>query len=388
MSIKKLSKLYTAVIVMLPAINVYRSLIPSIELGTFLILLCTTFFFLDTRNRAKVGIDKIWGVLLIVFLLCTFIATTINTDYNIRYFFRYLKIVVIVVSIMFYGKTYFNYKYATKTLRYFSIVCSVFIIIQTVLYNFGVFLPGIIMGLVSIEGELADQSVFSIYRPSAFFFEPAHFACYQFVFLSYLLSNSGEKKRNILIALTFLSIFFSTSGTGLVIAPILVFASIILGERKNKIKYAFYGAILVASFIFLITNTHIGQDAIGRFINENGEVGGAATGRLDSGADVLFDSLPTILQWIGCGFGYRPEEVYFPSLYAILYGDGYIGLVTFALLGLIYFVKTSLFGRLLLIAYYLLFMGAGVFNFGTIGLYFMFISLETAFNQKTKFLTR
>lgn len=381
MEISKFSKFYTLVIVLLPALNVYKSIIPSIELGTFFIIICS-IVFLFSKRKEKVGADRMWGLLLFVFLVGTIISSTINNDYSIRYFFRYLKIVVIVFSIMFHCKDFFDYRFGLKVLKKFSILCSLFIILQTILFKFGIILPGVIEFFISIDGEMADQSVFSMYRPSAFFFEPAHFACYQFVYLSCLLADKSEPNRLRLIILTMVGIFLSTSGTGYVLAPTLVILSILLDNKaKNKVRNLIYGLIVVGFFVFIAFNTSTGIETISRFIDDTGEIGGAATGRLDSGADLLFLSLPNELQWLGCGFGYRPEDVYFPSLYAILYGDGYIGLFVLILLGLSFFYKTTLFGRLLLIAYFLLFMGAGVFNFGAIGIYFTFVSLETAIRQ-------
>lgn len=374
-----LSKLYTAVLVMLPAVNVYRSIIPSIELGTLIILFCTGIFLLSPK-REKVGVDKIWFFVLAIFLVCTILSSMTFVDYNSRYLFRFLKIVVIVVSIAVCGKDHFDYKYGVNVLKYFSITCSVFITIQTILYSFGIVLPGIITSLVSLqEGEIVASTAFSLYRPTAFFFEPAHYACYQFVFLSYLLTIENIDNRYKLILLTLLGIFLSTSGTGYIIVPILIIASAILGKKDMKV--IIYTILILSALAYIIMNTTIGQSAIARFIDEEGQLGGAATGRLDSGASFLFHSLPENLQWIGCGFGYRPNDVYFPSLYAILYGDGYVGLGALIILAIIYFYHTSNFGKLLLIAYSLMFTGAGVFNFGVIGLYFIFISIDIAMKK-------
>lgn len=379
-------KLYTATMILLPPMNVYRSFIPSVELGTSIILLCTIIFLLQPRKE-RVGLDKMWGGVLVIFLVCTVFSTSLNTDYSMRYFFRYLKIVVIVVSILFCGKDHFKYDYGINILKKFSIACSVFITIQTVFSFVGIHIPGVINALISL-GEDNNSTDFNdaIYRPCAFFFEPAHFACYQFVFLSYLLSHEDVKKKNQIILLTLLGIFLSTSGIGYVITPLLFMISYVLNPYRNGNKRVIlYTLFILAGFVFLAYNTSIGQNTLGRFIDSEGQIGGAASGRLESGANLLFDALPDNLRLLGCGFGYRPEDVYFPSLYAILYGDGYIGLVALALMGIVYYFHTTNFGKMLLVAYSLMFLGAGVFNFGVIGLYFIFISLETEIKQNPRF---
>lgn len=389
MSSSTLSKIYTAVMVMLPAVNVYKSFIPSIELGTLIILLCTIVFLSQPRQH-PVGFDKVWVFVLVIFLLGTIVSTFYNPDYTIRFFFRYLKIALIVISIVYCGKDFFNYSFGLSVLKKFSIACAIFITIQTAFNLFGVHIPGFINFLVSIgEGESADPTMITMFRPTAFFFEPAHYACYNFVFLSYLLTHEDVNKRMQLILLTLFGIFLSTSGTGYIIAPILLVYAFIIGRGTKSNKKIFkYTVMSMAVFVVLALTTSIGQGTLARFIDESGEIGGAATGRLDSGADLLFYRLPSELQWIGCGFGFRPEDVYFPSLYAILYGDGYIGLGALLLLGIAYYRKTSNFGKLLLLAYTLLFTGAGVFNFGAVGLYFIFISLETALKSNPQLQNR
>lgn len=371
---------------MLPALNVYKSIIPSIELGSFIILITTTIFMMKP-SKERIGIDAVWGMILLLFLVSTIVSLSLNPHYSMRYFFRYLKIVVVVASIMLCCKEHCKYDYATKVLTKFSIACSIFITIQTALSLVGIHIPGVLNMFISLqEGDASDIPSDAMYRPTAFFFEPAHFVTYQFVFLCYLLTHPNVHKRLQLLLLTLFGIFLSTSGTGYTVAPILLITSFILDykntENKRFFKYVLFSLI---GFAILAFNTAIGNRALGRFVDSDGQIGGAADGRLNSGADLLFYALPSDLQWIGCGFGYRPEDVYFPSLYAILYGDGYIGLGALALMAVIYFLKTSNFGKLLLITYSLLFMGGGVFNFGAIGLYFCFISLETEIKQNPKF---
>ena len=387
MKYNELEKCYTASMVILPALNVYSSFIPSVELGTLIILICTMIFILNSRKE-RVGMDIMWAGILMLFLLCTFISAYYNPDYSMRYFSRYLKIVVIVVSIMFCGKDHFKYDYGFDVLKKFSIACSVLITIQTVFSFVGIYIPGYLKVFTKLSDDMSSGLDYSdmLYRPCAFFFEPAHFACYQFVFLSYLLSHENVKKRMHLILLTLLGIFLSTSGTGYVLTPLLFIVSYVLKPHRNgNNRMILYTLFVLAGFVFLAYNTSIGQNTIGRFIDSEGQIGGAASGRLESGANLLFYALPDNLRLIGCGFGYRPEDVYFPSLYAILYGDGYIGLIALALMGVIYYFHTTNFGKMLLIAYSLMFMGAGVFNFGVIGLYFIFISLETEIKQNPRF---
>lgn len=379
----RLTKFFTSIIILLPILNVYGSFIPSIELGTLIIIVLSIIFLINGRLSAF-GKDYVWLLVLGVFFLCTIISTqllTLNPNYTLEYFFRFLKICVIVVVIFSIGKKYYNHEYALAFLTKSSYICTVFLIIQNALFFIGIDLPGIIPGFAAVKGDAsADIVPEDMFRPCAFFIEPSHYAAYQLVFLCYLVSNPQIKNRKKLFPMTLFGIFLSTSGTGYTTTLAIFILSIFICPefRRELTSKGFFRIImLVASFIILLVFTPIGMQSISRFLNDDGTVGGAATGRLDSGAFLIFLTLQGALQWIGCGFGYRPDDIYFPSLYAILYGDGIIGLIVFLLLLIYYYKKSSSFGKLLCMTYAILFVGTGVFNFASIGLYFSLISHET-----------
>lgn len=379
--------------VLLPAMNVYRSPIPSVELGTFIILFCTVFFFCSELRFNKPGLGVLWLYLLLVFFVCTAISSIIvgydSTEY-LGVFFRYMKIVIIVLALFTIGKNHFDVRLGIKALNIFSLLCVTYIIIQYIAYYIlGIKLMGVISFLASAEYAeyVSKNSVHQLlYRPSAFFFEPAHFASYSFVYLCWLLTHSEEKHCNLQITFIIIGLLLSTSGTAYAVLPVIVILSLIFKVKNGMI--AFYNAwkyglviAVVGILIVLFFNSEVGSSSIGRQFNDDGSLGVSATGRLQSGAYDLFKELPTILQYIGCGFGYRPSDVYFPSLYAILYGDGYLGLGLFVFLLVIFFLKAQDFGKMLCITYGLLFIGTGVFNFASIGLYFCLIAEETRDSQ-------
>jgi hypothetical protein len=142
--------------------------------------------------------------------------------------------------------------------------------------------------------------------------------------------------------------------------------------------------ILIVGVGVAFLNTSIGQSSIGRFMLQDGTLGPSVNGRFKSGAQELFLELPLLYKIIGCGFGDRTTEVYFPSLYAILYGDGYIGLFLVAVILVWYFMNGNLFQKKCCITYAALMTGTGVFNFGSILIYFLFIcsnQFNMAFDQ-------
>lgn len=391
----KISRLYTLVIVLLPALNCYTGFIPSIELGTLLVILCTLFLLFGGKQSYTFGHDIVWLMLAILFFVGTGIATTYNYNYSVGFFFRLLKIFVIVCSVFWLGKPYLKYDYAIKVLTFFSLISAVFIIIQSIaFYGVGIQIPGIFSPLAFKEdhdyGNLLNGREM-LFRPSAFFLEPAHFAAFEFVFLSYLLSHPDLKHRTQYLVVTIVGMFFSTSGTAYAMIPVLFLFSYFFvnqsqGRKKssNFIKGLFFAAIGIAFFAVLVFYTDIGASSIGRLFDSSGEATTAVTGRLESDAKWMFAALPSDWKLWGCGFGFRPQDIYMPSLYAILFGDGYIGLVAVFMLIAYYFFKSSGFGKMLCLTYAALFVSSGIFNFASIGLYFFFISKETAIYQWNK----
>lgn len=388
---KGLSKIYTLVLVTLPALNTYTGFIPSIELGTLLVMICTVIFAFSGMSKARFSYDIVWLLLMALFLIGTLVASLYNTNYSFSFFFRLLKIIVLVLSVFWIGKPHINYNYAVNVLTFFSVASAVFIIIQSVaFYGAGFQIPGIFSPLAYNEGHdygnlLNGKDL--IFRPSSFFMEPAHFAAYEFVFLCFLLANHEIKKRILLLIITIGGLFFSTSGTAYAMIPILFIFSYLFardGKKEGRvIKGLFFVTIAVAVFVVIVLSTDIGAITIGRLI-DGGETTVAVSGRLESEGKFLFENLPNDWKYFGCGYGFRPQGVYMPSLYQILLGDGYVGVIAIYLLILYYFQKTSSFGRMLCISYAILFVGTGCFNFASIGLYFCFISAETAIRQKQK----
>ena len=60
-------KLYTVIITILPAINTYKSPIPNVELGTFLLLVLFLFMILNDRKIYADNLIWKWLIMLYAF---------------------------------------------------------------------------------------------------------------------------------------------------------------------------------------------------------------------------------------------------------------------------------------------------------------------------------
>ena len=380
-------KLYTVIITILPAINTYKSPIPNVELGTFLLLVLFLFMILNDRKIYADNLIWKWLIMLYAFLLFTIIASFNPGILETSLFsitFRFLKICAVVLIVIVQGRSWFDYTIAIKTLRIFSLLCVAFIILQSILYyGAGIILHGIYIPLASAEGysDYNFEYMYSIlFRPTSFFFEPSHFCAYALVYFTYLLSANTEKYRRLQLAVMTLGIVMSTSGTGIVLIPITVLITVMLMLFKRNISTTrnslLLGAIVAIAIIIALNvyiNSDVGLTVLQRYIKSDGSLGTAVLGRLDSGAYELYKELPIFYKIIGTGFGNRPSTVYFSSLYSILYGDGLVGLILLLWIIISSYRKSGLFGKLLSVVYMVLMIGTGVFNFASIGLYFSFI---------------
>ncbi len=380
-------KLYTVIITVLPAINTYKSPIPNVELGTFLLLVLFLFMILHDRKIYADNLIYKWLVMLYTFMFFTIIASFNSEILETSLFsvtFRFLKICAVVLIVIIQGRAWFDYTIAIKTLQIFSLLCVAFIIVQSLLYyGAGIIFHGIYIPLAFAEGysDYNFEYMYRIlFRPTSFFFEPSHFCAYAFVYYAYLLSANAEKYRRLQLAIMTLGIVMSTSGTGIVLIPITIFISLILrfliGNLSTTRNSLMIGTIVTIAIIITLNvyvNSDVGQTVLQRYIESDGTLGTATLGRLDSGAYELYKKLPVFHKIIGTGFGNRPSTIYFSSLNAILYGDGLVGLVLLFWIIISSYRKSEVFGKLLCVVYMILMVGTGVFNFASIGLYFTFI---------------
>ena len=385
-----LASAFTIVVSILPAINVYSSPIPKLELGTFLIFVLFAFM---VAKDGKIILDKAaksWLLFLGICGICSIMSIvllSLSSAMIGQIFFRFTKICVCIAVVLIAGKYYFDFNTAKKTIRFFSLAAIGFIVIQTILYYvfhitiFGVYLPW-----AEEQSYLTydyARAYASLYRPSSFFLEPAHFSAYIIVYFTYLITTEDEPHRNIQLLIAILGILLSTSGSGMVLLAFVVMVSCVMKMTKwnghftaTQIGYGIFLIGIAVIFLVIFYYSGIGQKAIGRMITSDGTLNRAVLGRLDSGALQLYKNLGWMEKLIGCGFGNRPLDVYFPSFYAILYGDGIVGVVALAYVIYIHYKAGNVFQRMLVMVYIVLMIGTGVFNFASIGFFFSLIQAK------------
>ena len=194
----------------------------------------------------------------------------------------------------------------------------------------------------SYREQLSTGISAGLYRPSAFFIEPAVFALFAFLALFSLLVASNEKshsmRQGIIISI---GILMSTSGLGILLTVLcwayLLWTKIFHG-RSIYAKWLLISLGAVVAFVVAIFTIPFLRSAVMRiFTGINGQ-NSAITGRLGSGQ--YYYSLLTTHERIW-GTGKNPDEfsMFLSGMYSLIMSDGIVGYILFELMFLLQAIR-------------------------------------------------
>lgn len=379
-----MKKLFTALIVMLPIITVYKSPIKGIDLGTFIFILLS--FIIIYYSKGKIFVIKPLFVFLVYIILSTLVSILIQGNIeSYMIMLRTGKFVLLIFLILFMGyKELFDSDFGFKMLKIINILAVIYIILQVISYKFfKVLLPTGILSLVTsdVYYQLDYQSVAAnFYRPSSFFIEPAYFSQYVLLYLCYSIfggNGTGVVKNWKLAVFISSGIILSGSGQGILLVVTIwgIWFLSTLGLSKLNLKKI--SMLMTISFmsIFImkyLLQTEVVSKALLRVFSDNTAGGGnAVLSRV--GGYAYFYMLPNIFKFIGMGYGNVPTGVYFNSASYTLYCSGILGAVIVLYILWSSFIKGKRFQRVFVIIFFILIMGANVFTAASICFYFSFI---------------
>lgn len=235
-----------------------------------------------------------------------------------------------------------------KVGRIISIVASVCLIAQYIsFYIFGVHLQMVVTsllipsadqwilgaqtGLASVTGRIGN-----LYRPSAFFLEPAHVYLYMIPQLILLLFKEKINKKSLIMAgLISLGIVLTTSGMGIAaVFGTWVFFLAFYNEKEEKFslknilrkRNLIAIAIIVILFVLAFIYVPFVQQAVKRIFVTNRFGKTAITGRIAKALGLVGTMAP--LQWFfGVADNTHGLNTHMPGLIDVLYRHGLIGLL-------------------------------------------------------------
>ena len=318
------------VIALLPVLMCYK--IPVVEYGTSTVLIAILMIPAMIYSLNSSGYDKkLLKIIFPFFIYVTYVLTK-SSSINIL-----LQISIVVHFVAIINGMVIVDKLKSYIIR-ITILASIIVLAQTVVhYAIGYHIPCIYFpGILDTLKEQYFSGIYTgvsrwggMYRPCAFFLEPAHMAQYSFVgLLLALFSDDVPMKKKIVISVGILA---TSSGIGILCTSLcwILWAYItkvdgsFLDKLVNFSKYAILGTIVY----YMLLQIPYFKNAVNRFtVKEDGEYN-AVDGRLFFWDRYIGDASTSQLLW---GFGYDAlPDSFFTGMMTVLYAYGYVGIILF-----------------------------------------------------------
>ena len=333
--IRRISKLYTMWVLILPVTTIYASPLSSISIGEIIILFMMVVCFFDMFYTKTLYLDMspfLFYLLyaLIISVLCggwfTINCTSYSMSDSVERMFRdgfYFAIIVM------FSPKYFDFEFGKKILEKISFFLCAFVITQFLVYlATRIYIPGVIPWLkTTISGGftgaelsakfVSNASIDGFVRAPGFFSEPAVVA--QFLSVSLLcvlfpIYGKTEYKKAILYSVTMLTTFSVNAYVALFVCWGLWTIYSNRGNRDKIIRIILFIILAIVGFVVLMKNDKTAS-VINRLIElkNGGRTSGSSVLRVVRGM-AFYAKMPLGFQILGSGFG---NFVQFKSMYDI-----------------------------------------------------------------------
>lgn len=378
-----IKKVYTFIIIFLPILSIYRSPIAAIDLGTFLMCIVGVPIMLNKTCVAELQRRLLPLILYVVVITSISIFSVSLYAPRATILMRMLRFIILLGIFSFCNKDYFDFDYGVRLLQKLTIIASVYLIIQFLVYNYsGYILPNFISGLTKVQGLIQSNTLSeyaNFYRPTSFFLEPSsfvYFAALMLVCSLFLQEYVEIQNKNVTAILITVAIIFSTSGQGLGVVAVTWgcwFFKLLIQRHLNRVKIIkIIGAfVLMLIIVPIIMRSEVVDNTLGRIFVEDPNEISAIDAR--SGGYDMFNNLSLFRKIVGMGFGNLPDNMYFSSIADILFTLGMIGLLIVLVLYLKLFIHGRLFQKMLCVVSMILMFGGGLFTATYLLFYLSFI---------------
>ncbi|MFA6729955.1 MAG: hypothetical protein WCR95_03040 [Eubacteriales bacterium] len=329
----KRSKIIALLLSLLPVLMMYKTPLIGLGLSTTLVIIGSLFSFLIFITRC----NKVYWKFIIpisVYLIYTIVKSVGSWTNFILY-------IAVLLNIITFSTDIVDSEALKKYIKIVSTIAAMAVIIQTLLYYvFSFHIPLIVSDFCMdsmkpyislIKKGFGEGS--SFYRPSAFFLEPAHFAQYTCIGLSFCLINDKPDYKNALIISV--GVLLTTSGIGVAIV-LFIWAWLLLTLIKSsglrrRIRILFSAFIIGFIGILFALQLSSVKIAVARFLGSN--YGGFTANQSSLLGRTLYwdkyiSSLSGNVLIFGKGVLALPD-VYFTGLMTIIYSCGIVGVVLF-----------------------------------------------------------
>lgn len=317
---------FSSYVAVIPILQYYKSPISLFNLATFLGILFGIIFLISSIQKNKIPKLHFAFIFYICFLSINviYVAYITRIKLSLDYLDVYFRMLILILSILWLGSSFFNYKIAFKTLRIVLSISAILMVFQLFFHHiFGIQITEKIPALLTSPSYGIVGG-----RPEGLYMEPAHYAQSAILYLCWALfgenKNSKINWKYIIIITT--GIIISGSGQGYLFIILLYVTWYFMSLRKSKKQIVMSILFVIIFFISLtmLSNLGIVQMALERVIYENGKLGGQALdGRTWS--NKYFLNLPDAQKWYGIGFGQKSQytSAYMNGVYELLFQCGY-----------------------------------------------------------------
>lgn len=364
-------RVYSAVVALLPVIASYASGIPGFSLADVILAGCCVIALLGAHTQKNVFTVRPVLICIAMYLIVFFSLLSVQfqrePEYvniiirTIRYFF-YLTVVALC------SRKLLDIAYCKKMVKTIAVLATVFIGIQYVLFAyFHVLLKGFLPFLnLYVDGYAnTDYAALyqTMYRPTSFFLEPAHYARYAVLGVTLYLFDGEVLSFKEIVASIFISVgvLLSTSAQGYIFLAIIWLACLLLRIKNLKtaeLKVLFYVVCLALPIILIvILRLPFVQQTVSRALNidvSNLTNKNTAFGARLGGYSAYLD-LPFLHKLIGMGFGVVPKGRWLSSAAYWLYGSGCVVFVLYVVYGIMCLVSARGVSRMILLLFLILF---------------------------------
>ncbi|MEA4888161.1 MAG: hypothetical protein VB070_01650 [Clostridiaceae bacterium] len=343
--------LYSVSIALIPLLTLIHP-IAGLDTSSFLMLLFAAYILLRKLMQGNLlQINKEYAGLLLwcVYIVITFTFGILLNTNNVGTAgagATFFQVLFILAHVIVAGEGEYRFSLIRKTVVFVSVLASAIVIIQTLTF----YLSGRLINPIpywmlntnisNVYIHTANRVMSGLYRPSAFFLEPAHMAQYVSVgiaFLIYVPSESRRKRDLVLAIMCSIALVLTTSGLGIatVFCIWLFYFQFSAASnpttsrsrlRKNWLLIDIVGIALLVIIYNYLSRFAFFQSALGRVFTGQ-ERSGAIWGRLSSFG--IFTELPLMSRIFGIGFGRESTTVFMTGLSSLLVQIGYVGTALF-----------------------------------------------------------
>ena len=374
-----LPTLFTVSVALFPLLDVVKSPFPGFSLGTVVILVSEFLLIASMKNReTRIDLTSCFILYILCVSLVLFFSgiTIYSEDGIITALLRLFKFILIVLPIFLLAL----YKSIDeclifKTIRLICIVSSLYVVAQQAFLAIGLVIPNAFTQFATSDLYLSTGfAVSSSFRPSGLFLEPAHMAQYCLPFLLWQAFDPLKSdNRFLFLFIVSFGIVLTGSGMGVFGVVAILLAYCIKGLGKNALLIFAIVALTLVSLFAL--QTDFIQSVLERLFTANASGGGNAfEARIGNGMDIYYTK-DIAEQLFGSGFGNVPAS-YTSGFEYVLNTLGIVGVVLLAGASIFVIARSETWGKLLILLYIVLMIGAQVFTAATFTFYYLLAYLS------------